>query len=95
MTPDVRPSEQSSRTHWLSLFIGLFIMLTGTFYPPLLTNRSGEVDHTLLMLFFWSMSAGFVNGVGFIPRFPIFKMLFSGWACLGALAASVLIKFSY
>jgi len=95
MTSEARSSEQSARTHWLSLAIGLFIMLAGTFYPPLLTNRNGEVNHTLLMLFFWSMSAGFVSGVGFIPQFPIFRILFSGWACFGALIAGVLIKFSF
>jgi predicted membrane protein len=33
------------------------------------------------MLIFWSMSAGFVRGVGFIPRHWLPRLLLSSLAC--------------
>jgi predicted membrane protein len=42
---------------------------------------------------FFAMSAGFVRGVGFVPQALAWRWLFSGWACLAALAAALSIKF--
>jgi predicted membrane protein len=38
------------------------------------------------------MSAGFVRGVGFIPRARIWRWLFSGWACGIALISALLLR---
>jgi predicted membrane protein len=43
------------------------------------------------MLAFWSMSAGYVRGVGFTPRNRLLKLLFSTTTCLLALLAAVIV----
>lgn len=79
-----------SRLHWPSLTAGLVLMLTGTAYPLVFARADGRADHGLALLLFWAMSAGFVRGVGFIPRHRAWRLLLSGWACLAALAWAAL-----
>ncbi|MCZ2096676.1 MAG: cyd operon YbgE family protein [Burkholderiales bacterium] len=74
-----------SRIQWPGLVVALAIMLGGTAYPPLMADSAGQVDHGLAMALFWAMSAGFVRGVGFVPRRAAWRWLFSGWACAAAL----------
>jgi predicted membrane protein len=76
--------------HWPSLAAGLVLMLAGTAYPLVFARADGHADHGLALLLFWAMSAGFVRGVGFIPRHWAWRLLFSGWACLAALALAAL-----
>ena len=76
--------------HWPSLAAGLVLMLAGTAYPLVFARADGHADHGLALLLFWAMSAGFVRGVGFIPRYRAWRLLFSGWACLAALALAAL-----
>jgi predicted membrane protein len=82
----------SSPLHLPSLAVGLVIMLAGTLYPPLMANAAGQADHGLAMLLFWAMSAGFVRGVGFVPRTAALQWLFSSWACGAALALAGAMK---
>lgn len=72
--------------HWPSLLVGLVLMVVLTVYPPLLTNAQGKADHTLAALLLVAMSTGLVNGVGFIPRWAVWRWLLSGWTCVAALA---------
>ena len=84
--------SQAAASHiaLLPLLIAIFITIGLTIYPFILA-RAGKPDHTVAMLAFWSMSAGYVRGVGFVPRHPLFKLLFSTFACLAALAAAILL----
>ncbi len=75
--------------HAPSLALALLIMLAGTLYPPLLAGPDGRADHVLAGLLFWSMSAGFVRGVGFVPRHAAPRWLLSATAAFGALAAAL------
>jgi predicted membrane protein len=75
-----------------SLAAALLVMLGGTLYPPLMADAAGHADHRLAMALFWAMSAGFVHGVGFVPRFVACRVLFSGWAVLAALALALGFK---
>jgi cyd operon protein YbgE len=78
--------------HLPSLAAALAIMVGGTLYPPLMADAAGHADHRLAMALFWAMSAGFVHGVGFMPRHVLWRVLFSGWACAAGLAAAGLFK---
>lgn len=80
------------RMHLPSLLAALVIMLAGTLYPPLMTDASGRADHGLAMSLFWAMSAGFVRGVGFVPRAAVWRWLFSGRACALALLAALALE---
>ena len=87
-----RAAAASPRLHGSSLAVGLVIMVAGTLYPPLMADAAGQADHALAMALFWAMSAGFVRGVGFVPRLWLWRWLFSGWACVVALGLAGVLK---
>lgn len=87
------PSGTDARMHWPCLITALVIMFGITLYPPLLANATGKADHGLAILLMLSMSAGFVRGVGFIPRSGALQLLFSSWACFSMLALSIFLLF--
>lgn len=70
----------------LSLGVGIALLLLMTARPDLATGADGHVDYPLTLLIFWAMNAGFVRGVGFIPRHWLPRILLSGAACTLALA---------
>jgi predicted membrane protein len=75
-----------------SLMAALAIMVAGTLYPPMMADAAGKADHNLAMALFWAMSAGFVRGVGFVPRLWFWRALFSGWSCTAALLLATVLK---
>lgn len=79
------PETASTRVHWPCLLLALAIMLGGTLYPLLFARGDGRADHGFALALFWTMSAGFVRGVGFAPRARIWRLLFSGGSCLAGL----------
>jgi predicted membrane protein len=81
--------------HVPSLAVALLVMVAGTLYPPLMANAASRADHGLAMALFWAMSAGFVRGVGFVPRALPWRWLFSGWACAAALGVALLLKLQH
>lgn len=81
----------TNRLTWLPLLVGIGLTLVLTVYPLLLSRGQGGANHGVAMLAFWAMSAGYVRGVGFVPEHRILRHLLSTWACLGALAAAVLM----
>jgi len=78
-----------------SLAVALAIMVGGTAYPPLMADSAGQADHGLAMALLWAMSAGFVRGVGFVPRTAAWRWLFSGWACAAALVLAGALKWMH
>jgi predicted membrane protein len=78
-----------------SLVAALAIMVAGTLYPPLMADAAGKADHNLAMALFWAMSAGFVRGVGFLPRRRVWQVLLSGWSCTAALTLAVVLKLQH
>lgn len=87
-----RLSAPPARVHLPSLALALVVMLAATVYPPLLADASGRPDHRVATALFWAMSAGFVRGVGFVPRHAAWRWPFSGWACVAALVLAVSMK---
>lgn len=92
MTSNVAAAP-SSHIHALSLLLAVAIMLACTFYPPMMAGPDGKADHALATAFFAAMSVGFVRGVGFVPQRLVWRWIFSGWACLAAIAFAGLVKF--
>lgn len=82
------PSDATSdaRIRLLPLLTAIAIMISITAWPGALATAEGVADHGAAMALFWSMSAGFVSGVGFRPRLVALRLLFSPAACLFALA---------
>ncbi len=71
--------------HLPSLLVAVTLMLGGTIYPLIFAGADGAADHGLATALFWAMSAGFVRGVGFIPRHWVWRVFFSGWSCVAGL----------
>ncbi len=89
---EATPRPQGAAVHLPSLLAGLAIMLAGSIYPLLFAGADGRVDHGLALALFWAMSAGFVRGVGFVPRARIWRLLFSGWSCLAGLLLAAALR---
>jgi predicted membrane protein len=90
-TPSADDASPST-IHWPALSAALLIMLGGTVYPPLMADAAGRADHGLATALFMAMAAGFVRGVGFVPRFWLWRGLFSAWACAAALLLAGWLK---
>jgi len=75
---------------WFPLLIALLLLVLMTVWPRIATNLQGQADHSMAMLLLWSMCAGFVRGVGFVPLHPLPRWLLSTPACLLALALAAL-----
>lgn len=45
--------------------------------PALMLDENGHYSHPMLMLVMLGISGGFVHGVGYIPKFWLWKWLFS------------------
>lgn len=85
-------TSQGPGLRWPSLLAGIGIMLGITIYPLGITHADGSADHGMATLLCWAMAAGIVHGVGYVPRFWLWRWLLSGWACLLALLGAVALK---
>lgn len=65
----------------LSLALAIAISVGVLAWPTLVVSADGRVDHGWLTVLMWGMAAGFVHGVGFVPRNRVLR------AALGPLAA--------
>lgn len=73
----------------LPFLVALVLLGLLTVWPAIATDTDGRADHLTALLLLWSMSAGFVRGVGFVPQHLIPRWLLSGGACLVALALAI------
>jgi cyd operon protein YbgE len=63
-------------TRGVSLVAALALMVLVTLLPRGLTAEDGSpISHGVLALIMWGMSAGFVHGVGFVPRNRVLRVL--------------------
>jgi predicted membrane protein len=85
-------SEAGGRTQLPALATGLLLMVAVTAYPRFVVDSTGRANHLLAMAVFWAMTAGFVRGVGFIPRTAWIRWVLSGRACCVALVGAALIE---
>ncbi len=74
----------------LSLLTGILLIVLLTVFPQVAMDRWGVADHLAALLLLWSMSAGLVSGVGFVPLHGLPRLLLSSQACLFALVLALL-----
>jgi predicted membrane protein len=71
-----------------SLGAAITLMLLITLLPRGLTSADGSaISHGLLSLIMWGMSAGFVYGIGFVPRNRVLRVVLGpvvAWMGMGA-----------
>jgi predicted membrane protein len=69
----------------LSLLAASVFCLAVLLFPQLLIDGGQSPNHGALVLGLWGMAAGFVHGVGFVPRHILARL------ALGPIAAWVLL----
>lgn len=74
--------RHDGRVRTLPLAVAILIMIGVTVWPGALAAADGRADHWAAMALFWSMSAGFIAGVGFRPALRLWRWLFSPAACV-------------
>jgi predicted membrane protein len=80
----------------VSLLAALSLMLLVTLLPRGLTTEDGSpINHGVLALIMWGLSAGFVHGVGFIPRNPILRVLLGPLVAWLGMAVGVFFYVQY
>lgn len=71
----------------VSLVSALVLMILVTLLPRGLTTADGSpISHGALTLIMWGLSAGFVHGVGFVPRNRVLRVLLGpvvAWLWMG------------
>lgn len=70
----------------LSLTLAVTLAMLILIYPRAIAVSIGDVRHGLLTLLMWGIAAGFVHGVGFVPRLWPWRLLFNpllGWLLMG------------
>lgn len=73
----------------LSLLAAGVFCLAVLLFPQLLIVQGQSPNHGALLLGLWGMAAGFVHGVGFVPRHVLARL------ALGPIAAWVLLAVGF
>ena len=55
----------------LAAVLSLLILV----YPRILASSAEQLNHGMLILWMWGIAAGFIHGVGYIPRIKIWRVL--------------------
>jgi len=87
MTDEATPP--TAHIAWWPLLAAIAITLSLTIDPRLIINDNGIPDRPALMILCWAMCAGFVRGVGFVPRQPVLRWLLSGSACAAGIVLAL------
>jgi predicted membrane protein len=71
----------------ITLATAFTLMLLVTLFPRPLTVEDGSpIGHGMLMLIMWGLAAGFVHGIGFVPRNKLLHALLgpvAAWLGMG------------
>ena len=81
-TITVDEQQYENKIALLPLTIAIIICFFVSIVPQLLVNHEGIANHGAATCLFMAMSAGFIRGVGFVPKNKIIRGLFSTYSCL-------------
>ena len=73
-TEERKPNKFASAVSFLMALPLATVLLL---HPAMMLDANGHYNHTVLMLVMIGISGGFIHGVGFLPRFWLWKWLFS------------------
>jgi len=66
----------------ISFVMALSLTVLVLAYPRAIATSVSDVRHDLLALMMWGIAAGFIHGVGFVPRLTLWRLMFhpmTGW----------------
>lgn len=61
----------------ISFLLALPLTVVLLLHPAMMLDAEGNYSHRAMMYIMIGISGGFIHGVGFIPRFWLWKWLFS------------------
>jgi len=79
----------------LSLLAASVFCLAVLLFPQLLIDGGQSPNHGALVLGLWGMAAGFVHGVGFVPRHVLVRLALGPVVAWAWLLAGSLLLFSF
>jgi len=79
----------------LSLLAASVFCLAVLLFPQLLITQGQSPNHGALVLGLWGMAAGFVHGVGFVPRHVLVRLALGPIAAWVLLVAGSLMLFNF
>lgn len=78
---EVAVSEDFKKPNKIAMIISFLLALPLTavllLHPAMMLDAEGNYSHRAMMYIMIGISGGFIHGVGFIPRFWLWKWLFS------------------
>lgn len=81
MTEHAMTTTKQSKLHTIAMILSFLLALPLAvvllIHPSLMLDHRGEYSHNVMMLIMIGISGGFIHGVGFAPRFWLWKWLFS------------------
>lgn len=87
MTVVPRGGVYATLPRMLSLLLALAMAGMVLTYPKALAHAG----HGMLSLIMLGMSAGFVHGVGFVPEYKLWRILFGPWVAWSLLLAGFVL----
>jgi cyd operon protein YbgE len=89
--------RDGSRRYWDRAFIRTlsFLLAAGVsvlilVYPRFIAAAPGEIRHGLLTLMMWGVAAGFVHGVGYVPRLKLWRYLLGPLVGIPVMLAAII-----
>lgn len=70
----------------ISFVLAIIVSVIVLFMPQVVAKDTASLDHGMATLLMWGVCSGFIHGVGFIPRWWPWKLLFLpliAWPLLG------------
>ena len=61
----------------ISFLLALPLAAVLLIHPAMMLDANGEYSHSTMMYIMIGISGGFIHGMGFIPKFWLWKWLFS------------------
>lgn len=80
MTDVAMTVENSQPNHFamvISFLMALPLAAVLLIHPSMMLDANGHYSHRAMMFIMIGISGGFIHGVGFIPKFWLWKYLFS------------------
>ncbi len=81
MTEQAMTTSKKSMLHTIAMILSFLLALPLAsvllIHPSLMLDQHGAYNHNVMMIIMLGISGGFIHGVGFAPRFWLWKWLFS------------------
>lgn len=78
---EVAMTQEKSQPNRFAMLISLLMALPLAavllIHPSMMLDANGEYSHRAMMFIMIGISGGFIHGVGFVPKFWLWKYLFN------------------